>query len=285
VVTIVTLELPFISDFMVEQMEEHIYSCLQAGADALIVGDIGLIALVRELGLDVPLHSSTFLGPMNWEAVDYIRKLGIARVVLERHVRLDEIREIVARARDVEVEAFAFGGGCSNLNANCYLTGKIVFTAPEVDKEKVEEEFRGNYKPCHFPFDVYDLGSGRHLGRAPIIDAYTYCAICDFAELVQTGIDGLKVVDRCRPVEYQVAATRIVRELRDVVLGGEGAAFDHAQRAEFACLAESFKDTLLQMTHPPAGQPASPPVRLRDLACGAHRCYFESFFHRPYTIA
>jgi len=281
---IATLELPFVSDFMAEQMEEHVASLVSAGVDALIVGDIGQIKLVRRMGLDVPLHASTFLGAMNPEAVAFIRDQGVVRVVLERHVSIPEIADIVAHADGVEIEVFAFGGGCSNINSNCYLTGKLVLYAADADAAKVQEEMKGVWKPCRFPYEVYDYHSGRLLTRAPIMDGYAFCPLCDFPELVQTGVDGLKIVDRCRPLAHQVAGTRMVRELTDLIVD-DGQPFDEAKRARFNELLEGYKDVVLELTHPaPGSKAAVTPLRLRELACAEKRCYFSPFLHRPYAL-
>ena len=88
--------------------------------DALIVGDIGLISMIRDdMGSDTSIYASTLLGAMNYEAADYIRELGVQRVVLERQVSVQEIGAIVRCNQDVEIEVFVHGGGCSHINANC----------------------------------------------------------------------------------------------------------------------------------------------------------------------
>ncbi len=282
--TIATLELPFVADFMAEQMEEHVRSLVDAGVDALIVGDVGQILMVRRMGLDIPLHASTFLGAMNPEAVAFLRDLGVVRVVLERHVTIPEIADMVAHADGVEIEVFAFGGGCSNINSNCYLTGKLVLYADDADAAKVQEEMRGVWKPCRFPYEVYDYDSGRRLARVPIMDGYAFCPLCDLPDLIMTGVDGLKIVDRCRPLAHQLAATRILREITDLV-AGDDQPFDARKRAQFERLLEGYKDVVLEMTHPVPGSGAAPaPIRLRELACKDKRCYFSPFMHRPYAL-
>jgi len=282
--TIATLELPFVAEFMAEQMEEHVYSLVDAGVEALIVGDVGQIQMVRRMGLDVPLHASTFLGAMNPEAVAWLRDMGVVRVVLERHVTLPEISEMVARADGVEIEVFAFGGGCSNINSNCYLTGKLVLYAEEADAAKVQEEMKGVWKPCRFPYEVYDYHTGRYLARAPIMDGYAFCPLCDLPELVLSGVDGLKIVDRCRPLAHQLAATHMLRALTDLIVG-DGLPFDEAKRARFGELLEEYKDVVIELTHPAPGSRMPPtPLRLRELACKDKRCYFVPLLHRPYAL-
>lgn len=280
--TIVTLELPFVSQFMATQMKEHILSCVNQGIDALIVGDVGLIRMVRDMGLTIPMYASTMLGVMNYEAVDFMRELGVKRVVPERHMSIDEIGEAVRRNRAVEIEVFVHGGGCSNINANCYLE---FARASEAAAGKALRGLKAMPNVCRYAFDVYEFGGDElRIARASILDAFTFCSLCDLPELIETGVAGLKIVGRCWTLAYQVKATKMYRDLIELVKRGGKRGFNRTQRKRFYEMVESFKDD--------AFLPASlrPGARGRgrsfwshgDVLCSEGRCYYSHFFHTAY---
>jgi putative protease len=278
--TIVTLELPFMSEFMAGQMRDHISSCVDQGIDALIVGDIGLMILVGDMGLDIPLYASTYLVALNYQAVDFIRKLGVKRVILERHTRISEIRQTVERSTDVEIEVFVHGSGCSNINFNCYLEGG------RRSLSALQEEYRGIKglpTPCRTPFDVYEVGKEeRRLARVPILDAYTFCAICQLPELLEIGVTGLKIVGRCLPTTYQVQTTEMYRRLVDQIAEEPAGRSRRARKRRILKMVEPFMDEPFQPVLQPTGGHVAANPSIRETLCGEGRCYFSPLFHVPY---
>jgi putative protease len=281
--TLVTLELPFISEFMAGQMREHISSCVDQGIDALIAGDIGLISLIRDMGPDTPVYASTLLVAMNYEAVGLMHELGVQRVILERHMSVEEISEVVQRNAGVDIEVFVHGQGCSNINVNCYLE----FARASSDSiDGVIAGIKGMVVPCRLPFDVYRLGNGeQRMARAPILDAFTFCSLCRLPELIETGVMGLKIVGRCFPVEYQAKATRMYRELVDLVVRGQRTGFNRSQRRRFHKLVTSFQEEPFQPGSQNSDGSWSALESRRDVLCTQERCYYSPMFHAPYKAS
>jgi putative protease len=281
--TIVTLGLPFISQSSAARMRQHAASCIDQGIDALIAGDVGLIRMIRDdMGSDIPIYASTLLGAMNYEAADFIRKLGVERVVLERHVGLDEIAEVVRRNKAVEIEVFVHGGGCSNINANCRLEYSQASTAA------LKTVLRGVTKftnPCRWAYHVHEFGDGeRRITTTPtrILDAYVFCSLCALPELVDTGVAGLKIVGRCRPLAYQVQATKMYRDLLDLMERGGRRGLNRAQRRRLYGMVESFQNAPAQ---PAFTNPDGSFKTLREMWCAEGRCYYSPLFHAPYKLS
>jgi len=278
--TIVTLELPFMSEFMAGQMRDHISACAEQGIDAWIAGDLGLITLVRDMELDIPLYASTYFVAMNHQTVDFLRKLGVKRVVLDRHMTVEEIRQVVQRSQDVEIEVFIHGSGCSNINFNCYLEGGRR-RLPDLEREY--SGVKGLPTPCRTPFDVYEVGeSKRKVARAPVLDAYTFCALCRLPELMEIQVTGFKIVGRCLPSTYQARTTEMYRRLVDLIAQQKTRGARRAQRRRVMRLVEPFKEETFQPELQRAGGPASPSPSIREILCGEGRCYFSPLFHVPY---
>jgi len=278
--TVVTLGLPFVSQFMVRQMKEHILSCVRQGVDALIAGDIGLVRMIRDdMGLDIAIYASTLLGAMNYEAVDFIRKLGVQRVVIDRHVSIEEVGEIVQASKDVEIEVFVHGPGCSNINANCRLELIGVSRADMKKVRSVSKGLKGLLNPCTWVFDIYELGKGeRSIARAPILDAFTFCSLCRVPELIDTGVTGLKIVGRCYPIAYQARVTEMYRGLLDLIERRKSGEVSQIEREQFDEMLNSFEKGTVQ----PAFRNRDGSVRLhRDMWCKEGRCYYSPFFQTP----
>ncbi len=257
--------LPFITESIHDEVKNHIRSCLDRGVDALIIGNMGFLTIVKSLDVNVPLYSSTYMIPTNYEAVDFLAKLGFSRIVLERHLTLPEITEIVKRSQ-VEIEVFVHGGGCSNINGSCYLFHHQS-TYPKL--KNALGAINGFQTPCRIPFDVYEADEGHaSLGRLQIMDALEFCSLCRLPSLIETGITGLKIVDRGSPIVFQESMTRIYRECLDLL--GKGDFETYVKRVEV------FKDSIQV--------PPISPLTIREGCCEQERCFHQSLFHTPYKL-
>lgn len=257
--TIVTTEFPFMAEVIEKKVRKHILSCVERDIDALIATDIGSILMIKEMDLRIPIYASTYLASMNYQAVDFLKNLGIERIILEsRHLMIDEIKEIVIRSKDVELEAFIHGGGCSNINVNCYGCTSV----GRVNRAKFDSYLHGGNVStiCRATYDVSELGSAgwRKIGSVPILDAYSVCSFCQLPELLGTGLTGLKIVGRCMPPFYQKESTRIYHELVELI--------EQNQMETYLERLESFRKSNI----------------LPSDACDQKRCYYSPLFHAPY---
>jgi putative protease len=95
---------------------------VEYGADAVIIANLGILKYARETYPDATLHLSTQASASNYESINFHnRHFGIKRVVLPRVLTVDEIKDLRANT-DVEVEVFALGGLCINIEGRCYLS-------------------------------------------------------------------------------------------------------------------------------------------------------------------
>jgi putative protease len=91
--------------------------------DALIMADPGLIMMVREKWPEVPIHLSVQANTVNWAAVKFWQKLGVARIILSRELSLDEVEVIRHECPDIELEVFVHGALCIAYSGRCLLSG------------------------------------------------------------------------------------------------------------------------------------------------------------------
>lgn len=252
----VTVNLPFVVKSMEKFLEKHIRLCVEEGVDGLIIGNFGVLSLVRKMQINIPLLASTFFMTMNYESVRFLEKAGFERIILERHLTIDEISEIVRKSK-VDIEVFIHNGGCSNINGNCYLL-HIIY--PKL-KQALSGSFTVN-PPCTLPFDLY-AHDGRKIGsRVPVLDAFAFCSICSLSDLVRTGVSGFKIVGRCLSGEYIAGVTKIYRKLLDLLRRGLREEFE--RRVE---LMKAGRDPLIT---------SSPELQFtHKIMCGERRCYYN----------
>ena len=91
--------------------------------DALIMADPGLIMLVREQYPDMPIHLSVQANTVNYQAVKFWQKMGVARIILSRELSLDEVEKIRQECPDLELDVFVHGALCIAYRGRCLLSG------------------------------------------------------------------------------------------------------------------------------------------------------------------
>ena len=111
------------------RMDRFFAMTKEAGVDAYIVTDLGVLHLLKKCNPDAEIHISTQAGIVNYESARFFYELGAKRAVLARELTLPEIAEIRAKIpADMELEAFVHGAMCMSFSGRClisnYLTGR-----------------------------------------------------------------------------------------------------------------------------------------------------------------
>jgi putative protease len=231
--------LPFMTDILTSVVKNYIKRSIDAGVDALIIGDMGTLLLARDMGVDLPIYASSYFVARNIESVHFLQKLGVTRLITSPDSTLEEIRGLVERS-PIEVEAFVHGEGCSNVGGNCYLihSQRPKAYAPYDDAPASPIASRqgedtslvsiSDRIPCLFDYEVRSISKGGDIGpveRIPIMDSFSYCSMCFVDELVRMNVGGLKIVGRCASEDFQERTTSYYRKLVDMAAAGnkEGA--------------------------------------------------------------
>lgn len=186
-------------DFM--GMEDYILRLQNMGADAIIISDPGILNLVRETAPDLEVHLSTQANNTNWRSAMFWHEQGVKRIILARELSLGEIKEIKANIpQSLELEAFVHGAMCMSYSGRCtisnYLSGRDAnrgeCTQPCRWKYYVVEEKRpGEYMP------IVEDEKGTYL-----FNSKDLCMLEHIPELVQSGLDSLKIEGRMKTSYY-----------------------------------------------------------------------------------
>ncbi len=179
--------------------------CIQdAGADAVIAADFGVMQMVKRYAPRVALHVSTQFGVVNSASACALHDLGAERVVLARELSLEEIKAI---RRDVspelELETFVHGAMCVSYSGRCLLSNH--FTGRDGNRGECTQPCRWNYK-------LYELHEEKDDTRRPgveqtedgtfIMSSKDMCMIEHIPELCEAGITSFKIEGRMKSVYY-----------------------------------------------------------------------------------
>lgn len=197
-----------------EGAREYFRELGKMNPDGLIIADPGMFMLAGEECPHIERHISTQANNTNYETYKFWHKLGATRVVSARELSLDEIKEIRANIPDdLEIETFVHGAMCISYSGRCllsnYFTGRDAnrgaCTHPCRWKYSIVEETRpGEYMP------VYENERGTY-----IFNSKDLCMIEHIPELLEAGIDSLKIEGRMKTALYVATVARTYRKAID----------------------------------------------------------------------
>ena len=204
----------FAHDADLKQAERYFKELGETKPDAVIISDPGLFSMCRRILPDMEIHISTQMNNTNYETFRFWNELGAKRVVTARELSLTEIADIRAHIPDtLEIESFVHGAMCISYSGRCllssFMTGRDAnrgaCTHPCRWKYALEEETRpGEY----FPVDEDERGTY-------IFNSKDLCMIEHLPELIEAGIDSLKVEGRMKTQLYVATAARTYRRALD----------------------------------------------------------------------
>ena len=193
---------------------EELRDLKPAPPDALIISDPGMFTIAKEIWPDVEVHISTQANNTNYETYLFWWRLGAKRVVSARELSLEEIRQIREKIpQEMEIESFVHGAMCISYSGRCllsnFLTGRDAnqgaCTHPCRWKYSIVEETRpGEYMP------VFENERGTY-----IFNSKDLCMIEHIPQLVEAGIDSLKIEGRMKTALYVATVARTYRKAID----------------------------------------------------------------------
>jgi len=186
--------------------EQLIRSSAQAGVDALIVQDIGLVRLARAVAPALPIHGSTQMSITDAAGVAFARQLGVSRVVIGRELSIDEISRVVAES-PVEIEAFVHGALCVSYSGQCFSSE--AWGGRSANRGQCAQA-------CRLPYGLVVDGQLRDQGDLRyLLSPQDLMALEQLPRLIRAGVRSLKIEGRLKGPEYVVATVSAYREACD----------------------------------------------------------------------
>jgi putative protease len=208
---------------------DMVASAWEAGVDAVIVQDLGMMQCIHRSMPEVRVHASTQIDAHNAATIDVLEQLGVSRVTLAREVSVEEIARLVASA-GVELESFVHGSLCFCHSGQCLMSSLIGGRSAN----------RGQCaQPCRLPYDL--VGPDGTVAEVPgryLLSPRDLCGIELLPQLASSGVSALKIEGRMKSPEYVATVVSAYRAAIDRVMSdGEGFS---VRPAESDMLEEAF---------------------------------------------
>ncbi|WP_320130157.1 U32 family peptidase [uncultured Sphaerochaeta sp.] len=206
----------------IENLKQQLPEIKKWPFDAFIISDIGLVPLIKEVfGTSVELHLSTQASCMNSSSASMYYQMGFSRVILGRETSLDEIKKIKVAVPQLQLEVFVHGAMCMAYSGRCllssFLTGRSGnqgdcshtcrwdYQLLQSENLVLEEKQRpGTY----YPISEQD-------GHTTILSSKDLCMIDHIQDLLDAGVDALKIEGRMKSSYYVAVVTRAYRKALD----------------------------------------------------------------------
>ena len=206
-------------------LRKYLLDLSHINIDAMIIADVGVLALVKELLPNMEIHISTQANATSAAACRAWYELGAKRVVLARELTLEEIKAIRANIPDeLELECFIHGSMCISYSGRCLLSGHMVNR--DGNRGMCAQPCRWNYtirgfeieeekRPeCKMPIEEIN-------GETFIMASRDTCTIEHIPELIEAGINSFKIEGRMKSAYYTAVATNAYRMAVDAYFDGE----------------------------------------------------------------
>ena len=199
-------------------LPDYLRFLAEAGADAVLVADLGVFMLAREAAPALPVHISTQANNVNWRTVRAWQELGAERVVLARELSREEICEI-RRHTSVELELFVHGAMCISYSGRCLLSS--YFTGRDANRGSCAQSCRWKYALVESsrPGEYYPVEEDER--GTYIMNSKDLCLLPYLDEIVAAGIDSLKIEGRMKSVHYAASVVKAYRMALDSCLTGD----------------------------------------------------------------
>lgn len=176
------------------------------GADALIIADMGLAALIKKYIPDFEIHASTQLSGHSVYDAEALNGAGFSRMVCHREIDAAALKQLCSRS-PIETEMFIHGAHCVSFSGQCLFSA--VMGARSGNRGECAQ-------PCRQP---YSLGGGRKssgkAGKTYPVSLRDMCLAGHITDILESGVASLKIEGRQKPAEYVYGVTKIYRRLID----------------------------------------------------------------------
>ena len=204
----------------VSRLPEWLEYLNDVGVTAAIMADVGVLSLCKKYAPKLECHISTQASIVNYASAQAWHDLGADRIILARELSLDEIREIRAKApKELEMEAFAHGAMCVSYSGRCLLSNYM--TGRDSNRGACAQPCRYKYalmeekRPGEY-FPVYEDEQGTY-----IMNSKDMCMIDHVGELMDAGLDSLKIEGRAKSAYYAAIVTGAYRHAIDAAAAGQ----------------------------------------------------------------
>lgn len=190
-------------------LTDYLHQLEEIDVDGIIVSDPGVLYLIKEEEIKIPLHLSTQANTVNWASAKFWKGMGFDRVILARELSKEEIKEIRQKS-NIGLEFFIHGSMCISYSGRCLLSNYLAGRDANRGKcahscrwkyHLVEEKRPGEYHP------IFEDENGAY-----ILNSKDLCLIEYIPQIMSLNVDSLKIEGRMKSVHYVATVTKTYRE-------------------------------------------------------------------------
>lgn len=183
----------------IDRLFAYLRPLYEAGLDAVIVQDLGVLRMIRSMFPEMELHASTQMSVTTPYAAGLLQKMGVSRIVPAREIGIEEIR-LIKEETGVELEIFVHGAFCYSYSGYCLLSSMIGGRSGN----------RGRCaQPCRQQYTLPDGRTGYYFSPRDL------CALESVPELIEAGVDSFKIEGRMKKPEYVIGTVEAYRRAID----------------------------------------------------------------------
>lgn len=208
-----------VKDSEIDSLVDMMIPLYENGLDGVIVQDMGVLDLFRQLFPGMELHASTQMSVVSSDSANFLKQCGVSRIVPARELSLDEVKSIKKNS-GLEVETFVHGALCYSYSGQCMFSSMLGGRSGN----------RGRCaQPCRLPYQFYQNGMRMNSADEQYLlslkDIFTLDRI---PELIEAGIDSFKIEGRMKKPEYAAFTSAMYKKYseRYYELGKEGYTID-----------------------------------------------------------
>ena len=201
----------------IKLLEQAMDKIIESNPDAIILSDLGVFNVVKRYMPNTPIHVSTQTNTLNYEAVKFWKQMGAQRVILARELPIKDVKEIKEQVPDIELEVFVHGSQCVSFSGRCLLSDYMTYGERKANHGNCAQPCRWSYKLVEEtrPGQYYEINQddrGTH-----ILSPKDLCLVEYLRELIDAGVDSLKIEGRTKSLYYVSAVTKAYRAAIDEV--------------------------------------------------------------------
>ncbi|BCZ45133.1 protease [Clostridium gelidum] len=195
-------------------IEEYITELYEIGVDAVLIADPGIMSIARAVAPELEIHLSTQASNLNYKSALFWHKVGVKRIVAAREMSLDDLKILRKELPETcDIEVFVHGAMCMGYSGKCLLSNYITG----------RDSNRGTCtQPCRFKYNLYEereTGDYHKVNEGEdgiyFMSSKDLCMIEHIPELIEAGINSLKIEGRMKSSYYVASIVKAYRKAID----------------------------------------------------------------------
>lgn len=202
--------------YQFKELKYYLNKIKHLDLDALIISDLGVLELIKELKIDFPLHISTQANILNHYAIKFLKRFNIKRIILARELTSEEIVYIRKKIKNIELEIFVHGAMCMSYSGRCFLS--LYFNNRDANQGDCSQ-------PCRWKYYLYEenrpgiflpVEQEENMGSF-IFNSKDLCLLPYLDKVVEIGVDSIKIEGRVKGEYYIAVIGRLYREALEMI--------------------------------------------------------------------